>query len=117
MLLQQTKGDPSQGRKVRASVPLMNTALVFSEAHIQLPMKIILDPPMPTQRFAIFPSPHSSAADEITHLRGRFSSDRHLAVDHTDCRQFCPLSPIAYSFDIVDHRIGPHFLTPVARVF
>src|ERR1700677_3566045 len=48
MLLQQTKGDPSQGRKVRASVPLMNTALVFSEAHIQLPMKIILDPPVPT---------------------------------------------------------------------
>src|ERR1700683_419984 len=117
MLLQQTKGDASQGRKVRASVPLMNTALVFSEAHIQLPMKIVLDPPVPTQRLAVFSSPHSSAADEITHLRGRFTSDRDLAVDHADRRQFWPLSPITYSFDIVDHRIGPLFLTPVARFF
>src|SRR6266852_1157682 len=82
MLLQQAKGYTPHGRKVCPCVPMVHTALVFPKVHIQLPMEVILDPPMPTQCFSILPSAHPPAADEITHLRGSFPVNRHLAANH-----------------------------------
>lgn len=46
-IFQQAQCGPSQDAEVRIGMPFAQAAAVFSECHVQLPVQIVFDPPVP----------------------------------------------------------------------
>src|SRR5216683_8146784 len=101
-----------QGQVLR-SMPLAYTVAIFSESDIELPVQIVLNPPMLTQPLAIELGADFPAANEITHFRGRLALHGPLAGTHTDGRQLGPVLRLTDPLRRVQHGIATVFFTAV----
>src|SRR5512135_949597 len=51
LTLQESQGEPSNHTQVRRGMIAPHPALVLTEAHVQLPVEVVLDTPMASDRF------------------------------------------------------------------
>src|SRR4051812_16646644 len=98
MTLEHPQGDPPQQAKVLGTVPVPDAAVVLSERHVQLPVQVVLDPPVAAQRPPVVPRVCPPAADEVAVLVARLAVHRPLAVAVADHAQLRPLLLVAYPF-------------------
>src|SRR5437764_10681717 len=113
ILLQQTEGKLAEQRQVGRPVPVLHLVGVLMKSHIQLPVQVVLDPPVTAQRRQITPRRHPPAADKVTHVLGRLPAHRALAAAHPDHPQMRPRRPIADALHILDDHTTPPLLAPV----
>src|SRR5262249_33407086 len=95
-------------------MPLPDPARIFLKAYVQLPMQIVLNPPMATYSFGIVANPQRAAANIVPHLGGGFPFNRSLAATHAHHLQLGPGLAIPEARHLMDHDIGTVLLTTMA---
>src|SRR5438128_8042129 len=83
---------------------ILNAAGIFTETHIQLPMQVILDPPVTTQGLSITTRCHAPAAEEIPHLLAALAVHRPLAAAHAHRGQLRPRPSVAQAGHVLHHH-------------
>src|SRR5262249_51330993 len=76
----------------------------------------VLDPPVIPQRLALILGTRLLAADEVTHLLTRLTTDDPLALTHADRRQPGPSLSIAESFGVLEDGLTA-ILLPAVTAF
>src|SRR5881394_1061996 len=97
-------------------MPVLNPAGVFAKTNIQLPMTVILNPPMTAQRLGIPACCQAAAADEVTHLGGALAVDRPLPAAHAHRTQARPRLPPLDAGHVGDDHTGALLLATVAAL-
>src|SRR5438876_6780969 len=98
---------------------LLHAAIVLAEGDIELPVQVILDPPVPPQARRVEPGAGLLAADEVAGLALRLAVHGPLADAHADGRQAGPLARLTNSFDAAQDRVAAVLLpavTPLPRL-
>src|SRR5262245_25434783 len=105
MTLQQGQSDLPQQGEVDPTVPLLDSAVVLPEAHVQRPVLAVLDLPMPPDGVAVLLRAHVTAADEVTHLFARLLARlRPFHVIRAHHLQARPILLPSYPFRVGDDR-------------
>src|SRR5258708_28262678 len=75
--LQESQRESPGHAQVRRGVVAAGAAFVLTEAHVQLPMQVVLDAPMPANRPGEFLPPDPPAHDVVADLGARPSTPFH----------------------------------------
>src|SRR5262249_9627949 len=89
---------------------LLDAALIFTQTNVQLPMQVVLNPPMTTQHLGILADSHFPATHKVAYFRGRFVFDGPLAATHAHGLQLGPGLTIADALYMMDDHIRAVFL-------
>src|SRR5581483_6789643 len=116
MTLEQDQGQFAEQVKVLRPVAGLDAAPVFPERHIQLPVQIVLDPPVMPQRLSIRSRAGFLATDKITRLLALVVGDPPRAVAAADGSQTRPGGGVANTGRVVEHRVTAVFLPTVAAL-
>src|SRR5262249_49439730 len=76
--------------QVLGGVPLLYSVAILGEVHVELPMQVVLDPPVVTQAVGIVSRAGLLVTDEVAGLAGGFPLGRPLAVTHANRGQVGP---------------------------
>src|SRR5258708_38814563 len=113
LLFQQAQCHTPQHSQVLASVAVLHAVVILREGYVQLPVQVVLDPPMIPQPLAVGAGAGFLAPDEATPLlAGRFPFGA-LPVTHPSRLQSGPLLPVADLVQVVEHDVGTVFVPPV----
>src|SRR5262249_19069257 len=85
--LQEREAQAAEQSQVLDSVSLPHTVTILMEVHVELPMQVVLDPPVLAQPAGVVSRAGPPVADEIANFRGRFPVHAPLTVTHADGAQ------------------------------
>src|SRR5438105_15275222 len=92
---------------------VLHAACILMEAHIQLPMQVVLDPPVVAQCRRITPRRHAPTADEVNNLRRLLPVDRPFSAAHPHRPQVRPGGAISNAAEVLDDHATAFLHTPM----
>src|SRR6516165_440763 len=93
---------------------MLNAALVLAETDIQLPMQVVLDPPVPAQHLGVLTCSQPSAADEVAHLGTGLPAHRAFTQAHAHRAQLGPSRSVTQAGDLMDDQVGTFLAAAVS---
>src|SRR4051812_41349924 len=88
---------------------LPRPALVLAEAHIELPVQRVLDPPVAPDQRPEPPGAQPAAQEEVPHVVARLAGPYRVADGHADLHQALPPLRIGQALRDIEHVVRPAF--------
>src|SRR5262249_43644 len=114
--LQEGESETAEQSQVLGGILLLHPIVILSEVHVELPMQVVLDPPVLTQPTGIVFRTGPLVTDEKATLGSGFPRHGPLAVTQPEGGQTGPSVGMADPLGAMQDRIAAILLTPMTAL-